>query len=236
MSGYKHIETPEAMLWRYITLERFYELLQSSSLHFTHPSGFEDQFEFSLPTSQIMLLNSIPGEIGIEHREFYRKTESFPIGVVCFHIRDYEDSLMWATYGSEKGVALVTKTSLILNSLRESGHTLVRMGNVNYVNYDDPELGELNNLYDRILHKRKFFESEREARLILVHVEDDSDRVTRTGCGFLANLESLSWIQEIVISAALKGDIDSIREKAEKVGLNVPIRVSALSEKPPHIE
>ena len=104
-----------------------------------------------------------------------------------WHVNDGESAAMWDlfSHGTEPGVAIESTVGLLREQLEAgSGDTEVFLGAVQYLDYATDTWGEFR-AFNRVFHKRRSFEHEREVRAVIVRPRYaelaalDLDRVTR---------------------------------------------------------
>lgn len=82
--------------------------------------------------------------------------------VSCWHLNDYESYAMWKIYGQNTDTLSVQTTFKKLNDAL-SGQFYIGM--VNYIDYDT-DMIDISNLYNYVMHKRKYFSYENEVRIV----------------------------------------------------------------------
>jgi|GEM_PF-3153395 len=189
-------------IWRYISLAKFLDLLQSKKLFFTRMDKMRqfDRMEGRTLTKrqEREALNAIrkAKENGIEidynneavlaltlHSlsERYQLKELF---VNCWHMNDNESFAMWKIYSDRFGVCLQSTYKRLRKSFRDQTRGLYKknpiyIGKINYVDYN--ERGKnYGNLFDNTVFKRTEFKFENELRCVVwagEHVKDDNGTV-----------------------------------------------------------
>jgi hypothetical protein len=151
---------------RYLTLGKLFDLIETKSLYFAHPTSFNDPFE---------------GEVGPANHnmrpELYKDTpqllDQFPsldrvakafTYVSCWTASDQESHLMSASYAAPDPSVIVVSTWGALKRSIESERK-VYGGLVDYVDYETYFIPE-GNMFYRHIHKRIRYADEREVRLL----------------------------------------------------------------------
>ena len=167
---------PKKVLWRYIDLEKFRDMLETRSLFFCRADKFSDPFEGSIPKNEFEYREQQGYAYGMP--KIHRELKKFTL-INCWHINDNESDAMWRLYlKTNEGVAVQTTVGKLCNALDKSTF-IFRTSKVRYINYDSqiwyhgidyPEPGY--NLYVPFVHKRIEFRHENEFR-ILYDVENE---------------------------------------------------------------
>jgi hypothetical protein len=171
---------PETVIWRYMNMPQFLDMLERNALWFTQLGSQLDPFE------------GVPDDATLEeHRarnEYVRslqikqgglsaeEAEALPLLPVphprdftyvnCWHMNDYESLAMWNTYG-DKGIAIRSSFSRLAESFRDTPQPIF-IGVVTYRDRRDPKTtdGLLGNLLRFATRKGMSFEYERELRAV----------------------------------------------------------------------
>jgi hypothetical protein len=113
------IATPsdDTVLWRYLDLERFLALLDSSALYLCRLDKFRDKWEGTWPVQFVSgLADRIP-----EHRakEFLSTSDALRRVhfVSCWHASSYESAALWSQYSRGSGIALRSSVTRLRNSV-----------------------------------------------------------------------------------------------------------------------
>jgi len=184
-------ENPETVVWKYLDLSKFLDLLISKKLFMSRSDKFEDQYEgtFSEPTFEEIKRLS---ENNSAFLDFY-KTHREKVIVSSWHINEYESFAMWQIFTqNNEGLAIQSTIGSLQKALEAEKHFKQYIGQVNYIDYKK-EYIPFDDMFFPFLFKRKSFQYEREIRII----------------GDLSN-------QEIKINEGLKIDID-IKQLIEKI-------------------
>ena len=173
----------EDTLWRYMSLEKFVNILKTESLFFTRADKFDDPFEGFIPSeirvsyeksARRVAPNENIVKLLIKVNEDSRKY----VMCNCWHRNQVESMAMWDKYHMRNsGIAIKTTMRDLKSSLLDSKDIFI--GKVDYFydkNYDFEyknrlaSSGSLLNqkwTYFPYFHKRRAFEHEREVRMII---------------------------------------------------------------------
>ena len=222
------IESPKKceVLWRFMSFEKFANLLVTESLFFTRADKFDDPFEGFVSKSKMddykQLLSRFETEsIGPEARGYIlRLMEKVRKYVMCscWYCGEEEPMAMWEKHHMHSsGIAIKTTVNNLRQSLPRNPHFLI--GKINYTNnynLDVPKnLSEIQKIfhimYSWYFYKRNSFVHEREVRVIV-----DSDQ-------FITDY----YNKPIDIETILKSDAPNIC----KFGIPYTIDVNTLIDK-----
>lgn len=155
-------------LWRYMSFEKFVNLLETKGLFFTRADKFDDPFEGFTPPSVTEHYKRTIGDIAIL-KKFQENWHKYTL-CSCWHHAVEESMAMWEKYHMHNsGIAIKTTFGDFKNCFVE--YDDVFLGKVEYINpYEYPvpqNINEMSMLYTWYFHKRKPFEYEREFRAIV---------------------------------------------------------------------
>lgn len=162
-----HIKLPldrDTVVWKYLDLSKFVDLLLYRKLFMSRSDKFEDQYEgtFSEPTfEEIRKLSAgNPGFL-----DFY-KTRRKNIVVSSWHLNEYESFAMWQIFTQKnEGLAIQSTLARLQRALDNERTYEQHIGAVNYIDYKK-EYIPFENSFFPFLFKRKSFVYEREIRII----------------------------------------------------------------------
>lgn len=228
------------LLWRYLKVDRFCELVENSKIYFAAAAQFPDPFEGAVAV--------IPPNIPIDpryhemdplERAFFDLKELTKIN--CWHRADYESDAMWKLYAdTSKGVAICSTPKLMQTSFREFrlapkyGVEKLIFGDVRYEDLLQVRLKT--EMLERFFYKHQAFSWEREFRLAisLRMASEFGVSIPQHGIEVSAQLDTL--IDKIVLGPKLsESDKEKIIECATKAGLKGQIVFSSLLGKPKYV-
>jgi hypothetical protein len=147
-------------VWHYMTLAKFISLLDEQALFFCRLDRLGDEYEGSLPRRWQREVRSPPREAAKAKR--LRRS----CYVNCWNMSDDENEALWRLYGAqEASIAIRTTYDQLVEVLR--GNDGVYLGLITYVDYDNDK-GRMRSDLDRVMHKRRAFRHEEEARFVKV--------------------------------------------------------------------
>ncbi|WP_418263601.1 hypothetical protein [Flavobacterium faecale] len=163
-SNIKLPEDPNTIVWKYLDLSKFLELLLSRKLFMSRSDKFEDQYEgtFSEPTFEEIK------KLSTDNPDFlkYYKTHREKVAISSWHINEYESFAMWQIFTqNSEGLAIQSTIGRLQNALVPEGTFNQYIGEVNYIDYKK-EYIPFDDMFFPFLFKRKSFQYEREVRII----------------------------------------------------------------------
>ena len=158
------------VLWRYMDLPKFIDLLESKSLRLSRGDKFSDKFEGSFTPSLKLLITQAYEDNGISmtYAEFKDKLRE-RIYINCWCNRKSESMAMWQLYGgSNCAVAVITTVSRIRNAIMSSPFALkTYIKKVDYIDhFDDPDI-EISPYSNIFAYKQNAYDHEKEVRVLL---------------------------------------------------------------------
>jgi hypothetical protein len=215
-------EDPDTIVWKYLDLSKFLDLLLSKKLFMSRSDKFEDQYEgtFSEPTFEEIK------KLAINNPQFlnYYKTHREKVAISSWHINEYESFAMWQIFTqNSEGLAIQSTIGRLQKALKPETNLKQYIGQVNYIDYKK-EYIPFDDLFFPFLFKRKSFQYEREVRII----SDTSDTAITINDGIKINVDisqlidkiyihpkSENWYKNLVIELVSKLDFDITIEKSD---------------------
>ena len=158
-------ENPDAVIWRFMKMEKFRDLLATGELYFCRADLFPDESEGLAPEEYLPMLGLNPLDLRdrqeLDHHigSDAQFRESFYIS--CWHLLRDETCKMWKEYGDD-GVAICSRYRLLksaLDAMRDRAFLgLVRYGSNHLTGW---------NLFRFITTKRMEYANEGEVRALL---------------------------------------------------------------------
>lgn len=155
---------PSTIVWKYLDLSKFLDLLLSKKLFMSRSDKFEDQYEgtFSEPTYEEIR------KIAENNPKFldYYKSHREKIVISSWHINEYESFAMWQIFTkNNEGLAIQSTVNRLQEALKAERNTEQYIGEVNYIDYKKEHI-PFDDTFFPFLFKRKSFQYEREIRII----------------------------------------------------------------------
>jgi len=213
---------PDTVVWKYLDLSKFLDLLLSHKLFMSRSDKFEDQYEgtFSEPTFEEMK------KLSADNPEFlaYYKTHREKVAVSSWHINEYESFAMWQIFtGNSEGLAIRSTVGRLQKALVPEKHYPQYIGEVNYIDYKK-EYIPFDDAFFPFLFKRKSFQYEREIRVITDVTSygttiNDGLKVSVDICQLIDKIyihpKSENWYKRLVIELLKRLDFDFDIEKSD---------------------
>jgi hypothetical protein len=209
-------EDPDTIVWKYLDLSKFLDLLLSRKLFMSRSDKFEDQYEgtFSEPTYEEIK------KLAINNPEFlnYYKTHREKVAISSWHINEYESFAMWQIFTqNSEGLAIQSTIGRLQKALEPEKNLKQYIGQVNYIDYKK-EYIPFDDMFFPFLFKRKSFQYEREVRII----SDTSDTKININDGIKINVDISqlidkieNWYKNLVIQLVSKLGFDIEIEKSD---------------------
>lgn len=186
-------EDPDTIVWKYLDLSKFLDLLLSKKLFMSRSDKFEDQYEgtFSEPTFEEIK------KLAADNPEFlnYHKTHREKVAISSWHINEYESFAMWQIFTkNNEGLAIQSTIGRLQKAVKPENNFDQYIGEVNYIDYKK-EYIPFDDLFFPFLFKRKSFQYEREVRILT----DTSKSDIKLNDGIKINIDINQLIEKIYI-------------------------------------
>ncbi|ESU22816.1 hypothetical protein FEDK69T_17190 [Flavobacterium enshiense DK69] len=157
-------ENPDTIIWKYMDMSKFLDLLISGKMFMSRSDKFEDQYEgtFSEPTFEEIK------KISQNNPKFlnYYKSHRENVVISSWHTNEYESFAMWQIFTkNNEGLAIQSTIGRLKEALQKERFTEQYIGEVNYIDYKK-ELIPFDDAFFPFLFKRKSFQYENEVRII----------------------------------------------------------------------
>jgi hypothetical protein len=216
-------EDPDTVVWKYLDLSKFLDLLLSKKLFMSRSDKFEDQYEgtFSEPTFEEIK------KLAIDNPEFlnYYKTHREKVAVSSWHINEYESFAMWQIFTqNSEGLAIQSTIGRLQKAVNPEKNFDQYIGEVNYIDYKK-EYIPFDDSFFPFLFKRKSFQYEREVRIIT----DTSQSNLKLNEGLKINVDINELIEKIYIHPKSENWYKKlVIELVERLGFGLEIEKSDL--------
>lgn len=215
-------ENPETVVWKYLDLSKFLDLLLSQKMFMSRSDKFEDQYEgtFSEPTFEEIK------KIAENNPRFldYYKQHREKVAISSWHTNEYESFAMWQIFTkNNEGLAIQSTVGRLKEALLPEKNSEQYIGEVNYIDYKK-EYIPFEDAFFPFLFKRKSFQYEREVRIITnvthqnialndglkIHVD-----VNKLIEKIYIHPKSENWYKKLVIELVTKLGFDIEIEKSD---------------------
>jgi hypothetical protein len=177
----------EKMIWRYMDLPKFINLIHKKSLFFTKTSKFSDPYEGTIPKyNKIVRRNTyakiepkfeskeqfdrfisdspeIWGSLSTRYRELYL--------INSWHFNEYESAALWELYSTKAGIAIQSTLKGLKESFAKNFDDTIWIGAIKYIDYNRDPMNEWN-ILEAFVIKRPSFSHENEIRAITCLPDD----------------------------------------------------------------
>lgn len=216
-------EDNETIVWKYLDMSKFLDMLLSQQLFMSRSDKFEDQYEgtFSEPTFEEIK------KIAANKPEFldYYKSHREKVVISSWHINEYESFAMWQIFTkNNEGLAIQSTIGRLKAALQPETRVEQYIGNVNYIDYKK-EYIPFDDAFFPFLFKRKSFQYEREVRIIT----DVSTHDISVNEGIKINVDLNQLIEKIYIHPKSENWYKKlVIELVSKLNFNIEIEKSDL--------
>lgn len=216
-------DDPDTIVWKYLDLSKFLDLLLSKKLFMSRSDKFEDQYEgtFSEPTFEEIK------KLAADNPEFlnYYKTHREKVAISSWHINEYESFAMWQIFTqNSEGLAIQSTIERLQKAVRRENNFDQYIGEVNYIDYKK-EYIPFDDLFFPFLFKRKSFQYEREVRILT----DTSKSDIKLNDGIKINVDLKQLIEKIYIHPKSENWYKKlVIELVERLGFGFEIEKSDL--------
>lgn len=168
------------IIWRYMGLDKFLDMLMSRELFFANAAKMSDKYEGTLPKrNREYLLKTIKndglsrGQAEIEWESRLNQIHSLKKLTLlnCWTINQSESYALWKIYlgGAKSGVAIKTTVSKLRKAIKNGGDPFEEDIYISKVKYTDFIKEEPENRFNVITTKNKYYDFEKELRLFICH-------------------------------------------------------------------
>ncbi|MCB6098912.1 hypothetical protein [Flavobacterium psychrophilum] len=215
-------ENPDTIVWKYLDLSKFLDLLLSQKMFMSRSDKFEDQYEgtFSEPTFEEIK------KIAANNPEFlyYYKSHREKVAISSWHTNEYESFAMWQIFTkNQEGLAIQSTIGRLKEALQLEKKSKQHIGEVNYIDYKKEYIPFDDNFFP-FLFKRKSFQYEREVRIITDVTEQNIS--INDGLKINVNINALiekiyihpkseNWYKKLVIELVTQLGFDFEIEKSD---------------------
>ncbi|SRR6266446_113115 len=240
-------ENQDAVIWRFINMKKFRDLMTTSELYFCRADLFHDESEGLPPENYKPFPHLNPLDLHDRHQidesigNVAQFREAFYIN--CWHLFREETCKMWKEYG-EDGVAICSRYGLLKSAL----HSMADRTFLGLVRYGSKHMTGWN-LFRFITTKRMEYADEQEVRAWLWimdphaggnrHFDSDNRAHTRPLTppppdrvldGHRRKVDLQALVTEIVVTPwASSTTLDEIDQLVKNSGYTIPVQPSALT-------
>ena len=232
----KGIAHPEdgTTLWRYMSFEKFINILATESLFFSRADEYDDKSEGHIPEAIVRYYGSADIRIEPDLREY--------IMCNCWHHGAEESMGMWDKYHiRDSGVAIKTTMGHLKTCLPDTPNIFI--GKVDYdveavenqSQIEVPEDLSIENLLHYLyFYKKKPFEYEQEVRAIIDITSISRDVTYESGIPLKIDVKTLMGKDSEIIVSPHAGEwiTETVASIVKRCGLHCPVNRSELLDRP----
>lgn len=222
------------LLWRYMTLERLVDLLETQELFFTHAPKFDDGLEglltkrtrehlfnwFISQGSSFEIAKKEIEEYEANHEAFYAN---------CWHMNDFESYLMWKAY-ADRGYAIRTTFERIQSSF-ELFKGSITGGGVSYVDFEK-DVTPLGNVFNHVVTKDLPYRDEREFRLFFWCHDLKNQMIKPSSDGIRVAIDVRLLVERVFVNPAETEVPDELFKLLERNGIQCDSSLIRLRHSP----
>ena len=236
MSYLDHLELPSApagdeVIWRYLSLAQFLNILKNQTLHFTRIDRHPDSL---LDIETQVALNAFAGISAESTRRAFNLMKSAQSAVFTnsWYENNFDAHLCWEIHGGNYEVAIRTTVNTLKKTLSPASQKIY-MSSVQYIDFASVPM-PTGNVFLPALHKPHELRNEKEVRLVLLQTGGQSVFSPGPEQGVDVSIEAASMIKGVRVTprsaSRLRGLVRSI---ADHYSLNFESNNSAAESKPP---
>ncbi|GAA4774479.1 MULTISPECIES: hypothetical protein [Flavobacterium] len=216
-------EDPNTVVWKYLDLSKFLDILLSGKMFMSRSDKFEDQYEgtFSEPTFEEIKKISENNPKFLDYYKSHREN----VVVSSWHTNEYESFAMWQIFTkNNEGLAIQSTIGRLKEALHPERHFEQYIGEVNYIDYKK-EYIPFDDAFFPFLFKRKSFQYEREIRII----SDVTNQQMTINDGLKIHVDINTLIEKIYIHPKSENWYKKlVIELVERLGFDFEIEKSDL--------
>lgn len=254
---FKPPEDENVIIWKYMPFHQYVCLLQNKALYFSRADKLNDPFEGSITNLNIKQRRSLLKGLSEDHMngwsEFIKCNVRNTI-LSCWHMNNIESFAMWKIYlNHNEGLAIKSTYKNLKDSfqkfdgvakgvggvLNSEVERVVMIGTVSYIDYETGII-PANNVFWPFVHKRKYFEYERELRALSHETPSTNrkiniDQTCFPDGGDYVPCDLSKLVTEVIVSPYMEEWYASMVDKVTKqYGQAFSVRHSSMAKKPIH--
>mgnify|MGYP000625111094 CR=1 FL=1 len=258
------IPTDDTVIRRFLSFDRFIDLIDNDGFWLSNIKNFNDDFEASFPNPSVnrsQMFVNFAKERGVENQVSYgvkqRRIRDNHTYVNCWRIGEDESSVFWDAYiGDDEGLAIQTTVGDLCDGISEpvwEGYidillrkgvteaikefSKVLLGEVEYLDYESEPISNSLMSPARFFHKRYGFKDEQEFRLIkkpLPLTSVEELPEPKKGIILKGNLQEI--INKIILPPNPSESYEMLVREVSEEWLNIPVEDSSLTQNPNKVD
>lgn len=224
--SHEHIKTPprNLIIWKYMDLWKFLDILDSKKLYLSRADFFEDKFEGRIIAKNInKLSDDDPLKVVDSFSESSLKKSTY---ISCWSSEQNETYPLWKIYSDYRSsIAIKSTVGDLIDSISNEDE-IQYIGSIKYRNFD--EVYKFNgNTFQIFFEKRNYFKFEKEVRLITELSYKNDQELLKLPLGTTINVNFKKLINEIYVAPLAKESFKNLIElKLKDTKLNVKVKFS----------
>ena len=224
-------EDQDIPIWRYLSLEKFDEIVREGMLRLTRLDRFGDNHEASLTKGEATRANHMQNILGWSGRtydgsapEIFRQR----LYASCCSMGKHESESMWKLFvPGNQGVVIKSTYRKLTNSIDDER---IRIGCIEYSDYDNEAFSGFKGLSVAMRKRMEFF-SEQEVRILALHEITDNNEYPSS---IYLPWKMKETIETIIVNPYADDDFKlEVEMKLSKAGLNeIPVKWSQIRRDP----
>jgi len=217
-----------------MSLSAFLHLLVSKAFYFSLATELPDAWEGIVSQELRSNIHSLFEGADAKDADAYvriaQRLLRKGVGILCWHMNDYESIAMWKLYtAGGDGVAITTTVGRLIHALDDVADNVYYVGSVEYTDHFRPAASERQmSIMQPLFQKRKSFSHESELRAVVTR---DGFLQKTKGESFPLRLESL--IERVVVSPEYPlWALPSLQSIVTQAGLNITVETSDVLKRP----
>lgn len=214
------VPSDNTVIWRYLSFERFKQLLESSNLYFARVDQFSDftegamtQKTFECSVEDLMLQGlsrQDAEELSTMIASFNSFMHSKYFFANCWAAINHESNLLWRSYGSNNASDDLNFKISIKSTIGRLKASLINppvnmmIGRVKYIDFNevDPYEKDGNEFSKNVFLKQQEYESEQEVRIAFIHEFHEKQVQESLAAGQTINIgtNSINFSKPILLS------------------------------------
>ncbi len=211
------------IIWKYLDLSKFLDMLISKKLFMSRSDKFEDQYEgtFSEPTFEEIKKIAANNSKFLDNYKSHREK----VVISSWHTNEYESFAMWQIFTkNNEGLAIQSTIGQLKKALQLDKKHEQYIGDVNYIDYKKDFI-PFNDTFFPFLYKRNSFQYEKEIRILT----DVSASNLAIDNGLKVDVDINKLIEKVYIHPKSENWYKKlVIELVEKLGFNFTIEISDL--------
>jgi len=215
---------PDTIIWRYLDLWKFLDLLDNKQLYLARADKFEDTFEGRIPLREVRELDETHNLKQLD--DFSERAIKKSTYISSWSMESSEMYSLWKIYSDYRSaIAIKSTVGRLIDSVKNDKKDQY-VGLVKYINPKPPYTFS-GNFFQLFLEKRKYFKFENEVRIIATQLYKDNQELLLLPEGLRLNIDTNVLIDEVYLAPKADKSFKSLIElKLQSLNLNKTVSYS----------